>query len=831
MPQQSKLKKTWSVGKTGFDKVWQSFDKLGGPVNKLSNKLGSEAFWPMTLDKESEKAARILRSFCKDGFYEEIDKEAWRTKGESKPTMKQTVLTQIPSEVIRKAKGLAIFTTMRTGLWMSGAGGSGILVGRIPETGEWSPPSGILLHTAGIGFLVGADIYDCVVVLNTYKALEAFATFRVTVGGELSAVAGPVGVGGIVDTEIHKRQAPVWTYLKSRGFYAGVQFDGTVILERMDENERFYNDHLSAREIVAGKVRHPPFEIRGLLETIKAAEGDKSADMSMLPTGETPGDAELDPSMFGVPPADDPDPYGVKALQQEGIQIREAGSQSAAKVDDFDFRPSTQSPIYNRWSSGGTADSKRTSRRTSILSTSTVDRGTQTDGSPSPSTTRDSSLREIDLIGEESAQPASASASTAAPAVAPAPASSKPKPKGPPPALPPRRIDTQKSQESNTGAPEPSPSFGKARMVNIARRPPPPLPPRNPSRASVMISPASSPTKHEPGEKDGEKVVDAVDKKTEENGESGNGEKNEVKTGDNKQVEKGEKDGGNDDEQRFSASSLESIEVYEVHDPSNQAQETVGGFRTFHLDQASADNARGHIEVSQGESLMQSHIHAGESKDLSAPGPEQEFQSAAPESDLERASPEPEYVTPEPEPAEPISAEPAPPKPGPDGLVSLEPRSEPEELASTHLHETLTSVATGNQGNSVHDGSDAENKHERGHGYDQAHDTTPWQEPISELDEEKEEPTDGKPVRNSVRESVLNGLRLNLDDDSDASITPAASFPAVHNAGVAGVGSGGLDLLQDGHGVEKSRAEEVPGPIREPEQMRQSLEETVEEFR
>ena len=64
---------TWSQTKTtskqGFDKVYKVVDKLGNPVNKLSNKLGSEAFWPTTLDRESDKAARILRSFCKDGIY------------------------------------------------------------------------------------------------------------------------------------------------------------------------------------------------------------------------------------------------------------------------------------------------------------------------------------------------------------------------------------------------------------------------------------------------------------------------------------------------------------------------------------------------------------------------------------------------------------------------------------------------------------------------------------------------------------------------------------------------------------------------------------------
>lgn len=117
------------------------------------------------------------------------------------------------------------------GLWISGAGGSGVLVAK-KEDGSWSPPSGIMLHTAGLGFLVGVDIYDCVLVLNTVEALEAFSKVRCTLGGEVSVVAGPVGIGGVLETEVHKRQAPVFTYMKSRGFYAGVQIDGTIVIER-----------------------------------------------------------------------------------------------------------------------------------------------------------------------------------------------------------------------------------------------------------------------------------------------------------------------------------------------------------------------------------------------------------------------------------------------------------------------------------------------------------------------------------------------------------------------------------------------------------------------
>ncbi|KAF1353762.1 hypothetical protein BDV97DRAFT_122721 [Delphinella strobiligena] len=362
--QQSWWERTRTGGKVGFDKIYNLVDKLGAPVNKLTNKIGSEAFWPTTLDKESDKAARILRSFCKDGFYQEE-----KMKTAEGPTAKQRVLKKIPSEVIRNAKGLAIFTTMRTGLWVSGAGGSGVLVARTAD-GSWSPPSGILLHTAGLGFLVGVDIYDCVVVINTQKALDAFSKIRCTLGGEISAVAGPVGAGGVLETELHKRQAPVFTYMKSRGFYAGIQFDGTVIIERGDENERFYGQRLKVEEILAGKVRHPPYEVRQLLETIKAAQGDRDVDESILPSEPPPGDFEIEDSthIFGVPDKEDPDPYGVRALEKEGMSIREAGTHKRASWEQFAFQPAPSSPIYSTFSARTSVDRDGSKTRTSTRS-------------------------------------------------------------------------------------------------------------------------------------------------------------------------------------------------------------------------------------------------------------------------------------------------------------------------------------------------------------------------------------------------------------------------------------------------------------------------------
>ncbi|EPS34773.1 hypothetical protein PDE_09737 [Penicillium oxalicum 114-2] len=380
----SAWEKTKRFSKKGFDKAWDTVDKLGAPVNRLSNRLGAEAFWPMAIDKESDKAARILRSFCKDGFYAPESTETTDENGKiNRPTGKQRVIKKIPSTVIKNAKGLAIFTTMRTGLWISGSGGSGVLLGRIPETGEWSPPSGIMLHTAGVGFLAGVDIYDCVVVINTYEALEAFKTLRCTLGGEISAAAGPVGMGGVLESEVHKRRAPIWTYMKSKGLYAGVAVDGTIIIERTDENEKFYGERISVTDILAGKARHPPPSIKTLLQTIKAAQGDTDVDESLVPPpGQTPGDLEVashDEQLFGVPDRDDPDPYGVKALEAEGMFIREAGSKVRPSHEVFEFRPNPSSPLYATFSRRSHDSSPRNSWRTSMQSYVSVDRGTQTE--------------------------------------------------------------------------------------------------------------------------------------------------------------------------------------------------------------------------------------------------------------------------------------------------------------------------------------------------------------------------------------------------------------------------------------------------------------------
>ncbi|KAI1463467.1 DUF500-domain-containing protein [Daldinia caldariorum] len=311
-----------STTKVGFGrKLYEWGTKVGAPINKLTNKLGSEAFFPSAMDKECDKAARILKSFCKDGFYTTASTStststsapapapasaSTQTASSTGPSGKSKALVKIPQSAIANAKGLAIFTTLRTGFHISGAGGSGLVVARLPD-GSWSPPAGFLVHTIGAGFVAGLDIYDCVCVLNTSTAVEAFTKPRLSLGGEIAVAAGPVGAGTSVDAPLGKGQKPVWSYMKSRGLYGGVQVDGTVIVQRPDANAVFYGvDKIEVDKILKGEVGNGnqnaknqkgdmvmwPEGGKQLVEVLKAVEGKRADEgvINKLGSQPTPGD-------------------------------------------------------------------------------------------------------------------------------------------------------------------------------------------------------------------------------------------------------------------------------------------------------------------------------------------------------------------------------------------------------------------------------------------------------------------------------------------------------------------------------------------------------------
>lgn len=167
------------------------------------------------------------------------------------------VLRKIPPTLIKNCYGLAVFTSMRSGIApLGGAGGNGLVVAHNPETGWWSPPCSISPNTFSAGLILGVDIYDCVLILNSPKAIESFKTHKVTLGADIAVAAGPWGAGAAMESGLER--VPVFSYHKSRGLYAGVEAVGQVFLSRFDENERVYHwPGVKAGDILTGHVKMP----------------------------------------------------------------------------------------------------------------------------------------------------------------------------------------------------------------------------------------------------------------------------------------------------------------------------------------------------------------------------------------------------------------------------------------------------------------------------------------------------------------------------------------------------------------------------------------------
>lgn len=156
-----------------------------------------------------------------------------------------------------------------------------MVVARRPD-GTWSPPSNFVVSTVGGGFMIGLDVHECVCVLNTAKQVRSFAHPRVSLGGEASIAVGPVGTGGSVGAAVGKTARPVWSYMKSRGLWAGVQVDGTVIITRADANAVFYNQKdITARRILYGNLEWPT-AAKPLHDLLQALEVHRDFDPAVV---------------------------------------------------------------------------------------------------------------------------------------------------------------------------------------------------------------------------------------------------------------------------------------------------------------------------------------------------------------------------------------------------------------------------------------------------------------------------------------------------------------------------------------------------------------------
>ncbi|OZJ04737.1 hypothetical protein BZG36_01800 [Bifiguratus adelaidae] len=217
-------------------------------------------------DKLKQRAEKAAVDFGQ--FSERTLNSAEQSLNKTKPENEHGFDNAIPSAVLRNAKGLAIFTVVKAGFIWSGRAGSGLVVARLPD-GTWSAPSCIATGGVGFGAQIGADLTDFVIILNTDEAVRAFAKGgNVTIGGNLSVSAGPIGAGGEAAVAAASTSA-IWSYSKSKGLFAGVSIEGSALIERSDENKKFYNMPITALDLLTGKTAPPP-EAQPLYDALNA---------------------------------------------------------------------------------------------------------------------------------------------------------------------------------------------------------------------------------------------------------------------------------------------------------------------------------------------------------------------------------------------------------------------------------------------------------------------------------------------------------------------------------------------------------------------------------
>lgn len=150
-------------------------------------------------------------------------------------------------------------TVFKAGFLGSGRFGSGVVVARLAD-GGWSAPSAIGTVGGGFGGQIGFELTDFVFILNDANAVKTFAQAgSLTLGGNVSIAAGPVGRNAeAAGAASLKSVAGVFAYSKTKGLFAGVSLEGSVLIERRDANEKLYGRRVTARQLLEGSVPVPP---------------------------------------------------------------------------------------------------------------------------------------------------------------------------------------------------------------------------------------------------------------------------------------------------------------------------------------------------------------------------------------------------------------------------------------------------------------------------------------------------------------------------------------------------------------------------------------------
>jgi lipid-binding SYLF domain-containing protein len=186
----------------------------------------------------------------------------------------------IPDRLLQGAYGIAVIPDVtKIAFVVGGRRGNGVLVVR-DATGRFTNPVFVSLTGGGVGWQIGWQSTDIVLVFTTRRGVEGLAGGQLTLGAGASVAAGPLGRQGEAAAGLN---AEVLSYSRNRGLFAGVSLDGTVLAIESGSNARFYGrSGVLASEILGGAVRKDSAGVRGFLEAIATSTGT-SSNLSVSP--------------------------------------------------------------------------------------------------------------------------------------------------------------------------------------------------------------------------------------------------------------------------------------------------------------------------------------------------------------------------------------------------------------------------------------------------------------------------------------------------------------------------------------------------------------------
>lgn len=161
--------------------------------------------------------------------------------------------TLIPERLLSRAYGIAVIpNVVKVAAVVGGKRGSGVMVVR-DSSGRFSDPILVSLTGGNVGWQIGVQSADIVLVFTTRKSIEGITDGKLTLGADASVAAGPVGRAASAATD-QNFKAEVYSYSRASGLFAGVAIDGSIISIDSKANTRLYGRKAPAADIIAGTI-------------------------------------------------------------------------------------------------------------------------------------------------------------------------------------------------------------------------------------------------------------------------------------------------------------------------------------------------------------------------------------------------------------------------------------------------------------------------------------------------------------------------------------------------------------------------------------------------